>query len=96
MEKLSVNQRVVGLRENLSEEFNTHAVFVACVYLEETRHLKVFINYPLAAADLTFDAVVPDKKIKKFFDFVEEDLKINVYRFIKQSAKRYGYGTGKS
>lgn len=93
MGKLTVKQQILGLQDKLMEEFEAHYILVSCLYLDEARHLKVNVNYPLATNELTLDVLVPQTKLKQFFLFIEQDLKVNIYKFIKESAKRWGYGT---
>jgi len=88
---LSVKQRILGMQDNLTEEFDTHAVQVSFFYQDEPRLLKVFVNYPLSDKDLTLDVMIPKVKVKKFFDYMERDLMVNIYKFIELAAKRYGY-----
>lgn len=91
MAKITVKHQILSLQDKLMEEFETHYILIGCLYLDEARHLKVNINYPLAVNELTLDVLIPKTKLKKFFDFIESDLKLNIYKFIKESAKRWGY-----
>lgn len=67
MGKLTVKQQILGLQDKLMEEFETHYIRVSCLYLDEARHLKININYPLAINELTLDVLIPQTKLKKFF-----------------------------